>query len=120
MQISEKLAVVGMAIVGIALFIGGLIVTFNLVYIIGNPVTMYVDQTTPPSAIPGIIAEHGLDQPIYIQFFYYLGELVSGTWVGPPESLAIAWWTITAIQLGGLLLFVISLMYYLLKVRKTE
>ncbi len=114
MHISGKLAVVG-----IVLFIGGLISQFILVYVVGNPLAMYIDETTPPSAIPGIIAQHGLNQPIYIQFFYYLRDLFSGNWVVPPEALVIEWWTITVIQLGGLILSIISLVYYLLKVRKT-
>lgn len=104
---------------GIVLFIGGLIATFILAYVVGNPITMYIDETTPPSAIPGIIAQHGFNQPPYIQFFYYLSDLFSGNWVAPPEAVAIEWWTITVIHLGGLLLFIISLVYYLLKGRKT-
>ncbi|MFW9913508.1 MAG: hypothetical protein ACFFEU_13605 [Candidatus Thorarchaeota archaeon] len=114
MHISGKLAVVG-----ILLFIGGLIATFILAYVVGDPVTMYIDETTPPSAIRGIIAYHGLDQPLYIQFFYYLRDLFSGNLAAPPEAVAIEWWTITVIYLGGLLLFIISLVYYLLKVRNT-
>ena len=114
MHISGKLA-----LVGIVLFIGGLIATFILAYVVGDPLAMYIDETTPPSAIPGIIAQHGLNQPIYIQFFYYLRDLFSGNWVAPPEAVAIEWWTITVIYLGGLLLFIISLVYYLLKARTT-
>jgi ABC-type dipeptide/oligopeptide/nickel transport system permease component len=114
LHISGKLA-----IVGIVLFIGGLIVTFILAYVIGNPITMYINETTPPAAIPGIVAQHGLNQPRYIQFFYYLRDLISGNWVGPPEAVAIEWWTVTVIYLGGLLLFIISLVYYFLKGRKT-
>ena len=113
MHISGKLAVVG-----IVLFIGGLIATFNLTYVVGNPLTMFIDETTPASAIPGIIAYHGLNQPIYMQFFYYLRDLFSGNWVGP-EVLVVEWWTTTVIYLGGLLLLVISLVYYLLNARKT-
>jgi ABC-type dipeptide/oligopeptide/nickel transport system permease component len=114
LHISGKLA-----IVGIVLFIGGLIVTFILAYIVGDPLAMYIDLTTPDAAIPGIIAQHGLDQPLYIQFFYYLRDLFSGNWVGPLEAVAFEWWAMTVVYLGGLLLFIISLVYYLLKVRKT-
>ncbi|MFX1262931.1 MAG: hypothetical protein ACFFAZ_12655 [Promethearchaeota archaeon] len=114
MHISGKLA-----IVGIVLFIGGLLATFNLAYVVGNPITMFIDETTPPSAIPGIIAQHGLDQPLYIQFFYYLRDLFTGNWAAPPEAVAIEWWTITVIHLGGLFLFIISLVYYFLKASKT-
>lgn len=114
MHISGKLA-----IVGIVLFMGGLIATFSLAYVVGDPLALYINETTPDAAIPGIIAEHGLDQPLYIQFFYYFAELFSGNWVGPPEAVAIEWWAITVIHLGGLLLFIISMVYYLLKARKT-
>ena len=101
------------------LFIGGLIETFILAFIVGDPLSMYITESTPDIAIPGIIRQHGLDQPLYLQFFYYLRDLVSGNWVAPPEEVAIAWWTMTAIYIGGLFLFIISLAYYLLKVRKT-
>jgi len=114
LHISGKLA-----IVGIVLFIGGLIATFILAYVVGNPITMYINEMTPPAAIPGIIAQHGFDQPLNIQFFYYLRDLLSGNWIGPPEAVAIEWWVMTVIYLGGLLLFIISLVYYLLKGRKT-
>ena len=32
-----------------------------------------------------------------------------GIWVVPPENLVVEWWTITAIHIGGLVIFVISL-----------
>lgn len=114
MHISGKLA-----IVGIILFIGGIIAGFILLYVIGNPILMFVNERTPADAIPGIVAQHGLTQPIYLQFFYYLRDLFSGNLVTSPEGMATEWWTITVIYLGGLLLFIISLVYYLLKVRKT-
>ena len=114
LHISGKLAIVGFVI-----FIGGLIMTFILAYVIANPIMMFIRVTTPPSAIPGIMAVHGLDQPIYIQFFYYLRDLVSGNVLAPPLEVANEWWAITMIYLGGLLLFIISLVYYILKGRKT-
>ncbi|TFH00807.1 MAG: ABC transporter permease, partial [Candidatus Thorarchaeota archaeon] len=40
----------------------------------------YTTERTRPEAIPGIRAEHGLNQPIYIQFFFYLRDLISGNW----------------------------------------
>jgi ABC-type dipeptide/oligopeptide/nickel transport system permease component len=115
LHISVKLAVVG-----IVLFMGGLISSFILAYIVGDPLSMYINETTPSAAIPGIIAEHGLDQSLYLQFFYYLRDLVSGRWIAPPEAVAIGWWAMTVIHLGGLLLFIISLVYYLFKVRRSR
>jgi peptide/nickel transport system permease protein len=108
-----------LAIVGIVVFIVGLIMTFILAYVVGNPIMMFIRETTPPSAIPGIMAVHGLDQPIYIQFFYYIKDLISGNVSAPPLEVANQWWAITTVYLGGLILFIISLVYYLLKGRKT-
>ena len=59
---------------------GVLAITFVLSYVVGNPITLYTTERTRPEAIPGIIAEHGLDRPIYIQFFYYLWDLLQGNW----------------------------------------
>lgn len=42
-----------------------------------------------------------------------------GIWVTPPESLVVEWWAFTALHWAGLFLFVISLIYYLWKGRKT-
>jgi ABC-type dipeptide/oligopeptide/nickel transport system permease component len=67
-------------LLSIPVVIGVLAITFVLAYVIGNPVAMYIDEKTPSSAIPGIIAQHGLDQPVYVQFFYYLRDLFRGDW----------------------------------------
>ncbi|MFX1262340.1 MAG: ABC transporter permease [Promethearchaeota archaeon] len=67
-------------LLSIPVIIGVLAITFVLAYVIGNPVAMYIDEKTPSTAIPGIMAQHGLDQPIYIQFFYYLRDLFQGDW----------------------------------------
>lgn len=104
---------------GIVLFIGGLIAKFILFYVLRDPLLLFINETTPPSAIPGIIDHHGLDLPIHMQFFYFLRDLFSGHWAVPPEAFVIEWWTLTVIYLGGLILFITSLVYYLLKARKT-
>ena len=114
MHISKKLTIVG----GL-LFIGGLISSYILAYIVGDPLSMFINELTPPAAIPGIIAQHGLDLPPHMQFFIYLRDLFSGSWPGPPETVAIGWWAMTVVCLGGLILFIVSLAYYILKVRKT-
>ncbi|MFX1416090.1 MAG: ABC transporter permease [Promethearchaeota archaeon] len=64
----------------IPVIIGVLAITFVLAYVVGNPVALYVTERTPPQAIPGIMRDHGLDQPVYIQFFYYLRDLFAGDW----------------------------------------
>ena len=114
MHISGKLAVLGVVV-----FIGGLFVTFVLAYVVANPISMFMNDRTPASAIPGIMAVHGLDQPIYTQFFFYLKDLLSGSILAPPLQVANEWWTFTVVYLGGFLLSIISLVYYLLKGRKT-
>ena len=67
-------------LLAIPVVIGVLAITFVLSYVVGNPITLYTTERTRPEAIPGIMAEHGLDQPIYIQFFFYLRDLISGNW----------------------------------------
>ncbi|RLI54228.1 MAG: ABC transporter permease [Candidatus Thorarchaeota archaeon] len=67
-------------LLAIPVVIGVLAITFVLSYVVGNPITLYTTERTRPEAIPGIIAEHGLDKPIYIQFFYYLWDLLQGNW----------------------------------------
>lgn len=64
----------------IPVVIGVLAITFVLSYVVGDPITLYTTERTRPEAIPGIRAEHGLDRPIYIQFFYYLWDLIQGNW----------------------------------------
>ena len=63
-----------------------------------------------------------------VGFFFFIVGLICklvlgiplGIWVGPPENLVVEWWTITTIHIGGLFLCIISLVYYLLRGRKTE
>jgi hypothetical protein len=114
LHISKKLGIVG----GL-LFIGGLIASFILAYIVGDPLSMFINEMTPDAAIPGIIAQHGLDLPPSTQFFFYLRDLLSGNWMGPPDAVATGWWAMTVVYLGGLLLFIISMAYYVLKIRRT-
>ncbi len=67
-------------LLAIPVVIGVLAITFVLSYVVGNPIALYTTERTRPEAIPGIMAEHGLDQPIYIQFFFYLRDLAQGNW----------------------------------------
>jgi peptide/nickel transport system permease protein len=67
-------------LLSIPVIIGVLAITFVLAYVVGNPLAIYVNERTPPDAIPAIIRQHGLDQPLYIQFFLYLRNLVMGNW----------------------------------------
>jgi len=67
-------------LLAIPVIIGVLAITFVLSYVVGDPITLYTTERTRPEAIPGIRAEHGLNQPLYIQFFFYLRDLISGNW----------------------------------------
>ncbi len=67
-------------ILAIPVVFGVLTITWFLSFIVGDPLSMYVTERTPDSAIPGIIAAHGLDQPLYIQYFIYLRSLLMGDW----------------------------------------
>ncbi|MFW9845483.1 MAG: ABC transporter permease [Candidatus Thorarchaeota archaeon] len=64
----------------IPVIIGVLAITFVLAYVVGNPIALYVDERTSPEAYAAIRLEHGLDEPIYVQFFLYLRNLFSGDW----------------------------------------
>ncbi|MHA2214146.1 MAG: hypothetical protein ACW992_13380 [Candidatus Thorarchaeota archaeon] len=64
----------------IPVIIGVLAITFVLAYVVGNPLALYVDERTSPDAYAAIRLEHGLDEPIYVQFFLYLRNLFSGDW----------------------------------------
>src|SRR5437867_111358 len=45
-----------------------------------SPLTPYVTPQTPTNLYPVIAREHGLDQPLYLQYFYYMRDLLSGNW----------------------------------------
>ncbi|MCL5067280.1 MAG: ABC transporter permease [Thaumarchaeota archaeon] len=58
--------------------IGVTAIAFFLSRLSGNPLTLYIEATTPVSSYPLIIAQHHLNDPLYIQYFYYLSELFRG------------------------------------------
>lgn len=60
-----------------------------------NPIIPYVTPQTPLDQYPIIAKEHGLDLPVYLQYFYYMRDLLTGNWgysksVGLPVVRAIA------------------------------
>lgn len=67
-------------ILAIPVVFGVLTITWFLSYVVGDPLTMYVTERTPDSAIPGIIIQRGLDQPPVVQYFLYLQSLFQGDW----------------------------------------
>lgn len=67
-------------ILAIPVVFGVLTITWFLSYIVGDPLAMYITERTPDSAIPGIRAIHGLDEPEIVQYFIYLSSLFQGNW----------------------------------------
>lgn len=45
-----------------------------------NPLSAYIGPKMSPSVIEQIIESHGFNQPVYIQYFYWLRDLISGNW----------------------------------------
>jgi peptide/nickel transport system permease protein len=67
-------------LLAIPVVLGVLLVTFVLSHIVGDPVALYTSERTRDEAIAAIRREHGLDQPLPIQFFYYLRSIFMGDW----------------------------------------
>ena len=59
--------------------LGIVLVSFLLVKSIpGDPAVLMLGPTATPSAIASLRQQLGLDQPLYIQFFIYIGNLLHG------------------------------------------
>lgn len=56
------------------------ILTFTLSRVGGNPVDAYIGEQTPPKAVEHLIEKYHFDEPIPIQYWYYLQGLVKGDW----------------------------------------
>ncbi len=67
-------------ILAIPVVFGVLTITWFLAFIVGDPVTMYINENTPAEAIPAIRAAHGFDEPLHVQYFLYLSNLFQGDW----------------------------------------
>lgn len=52
----------------------------------GDPARTYAGEQAPPSVVDEIRKSMGLDQPLYVQFFRYIGDLLRG-------DLGFAWHT---------------------------
>jgi peptide/nickel transport system permease protein len=68
----------------IPVLIGISLITFTLSHMIGDPVAAYVTEGSiekvTPERIQAIIKAHGLDQPIYVQYAYYIRDILQGDW----------------------------------------
>ncbi|GAA3737955.1 ABC transporter permease [Leifsonia bigeumensis] len=57
------------------------VIVFLLTRLIpSNPAVIYAGPKARPEELARVTAELGLDQPLYLQFFRYLGGLVTGDW----------------------------------------
>lgn len=68
----------------IPVLIGISLVTFTLSHMIGDPIAAYLTEGSiekiSPERIQMIIKAHGLDQPIYLQYVYYISDILRGDW----------------------------------------
>lgn len=63
----------------IPVLLGILIVTFALARMIpGDPCTAILGEKATPIVCARFIREHGLDRPIFVQFFYYMRDVLQG------------------------------------------
>jgi peptide/nickel transport system permease protein len=63
----------------IPVLLGVSLLVFSLIYLIpGNPAQVILGQRATVEAIAEVEKQLGLDQPIYIQYFSYLGDLLTG------------------------------------------
>lgn len=53
-------------------------IVFCLVYVAGDPVSMMLPLDAPPEQIASLRAKLGLDQPLMVQYFTYMGNLLQG------------------------------------------
>jgi len=59
----------------IPILFGVTIVAFTLSHVVGDPLAAYVTERTPDTVRQLIIDRYHFDDPIYIQYFYYLDAL---------------------------------------------
>jgi len=59
---------------------GVTLIAFTLSHVIGDPVAAYVSERTPEWQIKQVIAQKGLDKPIFVQYGIYVSDLLRGDW----------------------------------------
>ena len=68
----------------IPVLVGISLVTFTLSHMIGDPIAAYLSGSAiahiKEQQIQQIIKAHHLDEPIYVQYWYYLNDLIRGDW----------------------------------------
>jgi peptide/nickel transport system permease protein len=72
----------------IPVLLGLTMLTFILSNVVTDPVSAYITERTPQSQILQIRKAHHFDDPIPIQYLYYLRSLLSGDW-GLSKSMSM-------------------------------
>ncbi|PKR85759.1 ABC transporter permease [Heyndrickxia camelliae] len=63
----------------IPVLLGMAIIVFSLIHAIpGNPAQMILGQHATKESVAALTKQLGLDQPLYLQFFHYIRDLLSG------------------------------------------
>src|SRR5947209_4123951 len=64
----------------VVLLVGVITVNFILIHLApGDPVSLLMGETEPtPEQLAALHARLGLDQPLYLQYFAYLGSVLRG------------------------------------------
>jgi len=67
--------------------LGVTFITFVLGFVtVGNPVRAWTGPRATPGAIAALTERFHLHDPIYVQYYYYLSNLLSGNWGVVPSS----------------------------------
>jgi ABC-type dipeptide/oligopeptide/nickel transport system permease component len=64
----------------VPVLLGLTLLTFTLSYVVTDPTSAWTTDRTPPSVVEQIRKAHHFDQPIVIQYYYYLSDLFHGDW----------------------------------------
>ena len=64
----------------IPVLLGLTLITFTITHVFTDPVSAYVSGKTTPAQLAQIRAAYGLNQPLPVQYYYYLVHLLAGDW----------------------------------------
>ncbi|PWJ20901.1 ABC transporter permease [Jannaschia seohaensis] len=71
--------IVNRLLISIPVLFGVLLLGFGLLILVpGDPAIVMAGPTATPDVVDKIRAEMGLDEPVYVQFFSYLGRVLQG------------------------------------------
>lgn len=81
------------------------VITFGLINLAGSPISIYVTPTTPQDQVELLRQQYHLDEPIYVQYLYWMqgvlqGELGHSVTAGQPVAEAIVQKAPATFELG--------------------